>query len=98
MYLQIGAGGTKGDGSGEFGVWCLESRVGSGVGSVAFQAACDLDAGGRESGVEAGDGLAAVAFGLGGDGATPDDDEVWRCLIFKRNNSVAFGKKPGFVV
>ena len=48
--------------------------------------------------MEVGDGLAAVALGSGGDGAAPDYYEVRVRPAVERNNGMAFGDEPGFLV
>ena len=47
---------------------------------------------------EAGDRLAAVAFGLGSDGAASDDDEIGGRIAVERDDGVSVGEEPGLLV
>ena len=62
------------------------------------QATGDLDAGGGKADAKPGDGLSAIAFGLGGDGASPDDDEVGRRAFAERDEDMSLGQKAGLLV
>ena len=66
--------------------------------ACAGEAACQFDPCGREAGTEVGYGLAAVAFGLCGDGAAPDDDDVRRTGIVEGDDLVPLGRIPGLLV
>ena len=66
--------------------------------ACAGEAACKFDPCGRETGTEVDYGLAAVAFGLCGDGAPPDDDDVRRTGVVEGDYLVALGRIPGLLV
>ena len=50
------------------------------------------------AGAEMGDGLSAVAFRLGGDGAAADDDEVGRRTVVERDDGMSLCEEAGFLV
>ena len=64
----------------------------------SFQATDDFDASGREASAKPGDCLSAVAFCLCRDGTSPDDNDVGRLVLVKRDDNMSIGQEPGLLV